>query len=66
MEACSARSSTGFTRKPNGSVFSARVGDAFELLGEQKLGERVVASPVPAGGRLFLRGDARLFCVVGP
>lgn len=54
-----------YAAREDGVVFTARVGDAFELLGEQKLGERVVASPVPAAGRLLLRGDARLFGVVG-
>ena len=41
------------------------VGNRFELLSENPMGERIVASPVPAADRLFLRGDAHLFCVGG-
>ena len=51
--------------REDGVVFSARVGDRFELLSENPMGERIVATPVPAGGRLYLRGDRHLFCIDG-
>jgi predicted membrane chloride channel (bestrophin family) len=51
--------------REDGVVFSARVGDRLELLSENPMGERIVATPVPAGGRLYLRGDRHLFCVDG-
>lgn len=51
--------------REDGVVFSARVGDRFELLSENPMGERIVATPVPAGGRLYLRGDRHLVCVGG-
>ncbi len=51
-----------YAAREDGLVFSARVGDRFELLGEHAMGERVIASPVPVGDRLFIRGDSHLFC----
>lgn len=52
-----------YAAREDGVVFAARVGEKFELLGESPLGERVVASPAPAAGHLFLRGDRHLFAV---
>jgi outer membrane protein assembly factor BamB len=54
-----------YAAREDGTVFSGRVGEGFELLGEHAFGERIVASPVPARKRLFLRGDEHLFCVGG-
>lgn len=54
-----------YAAREDGVVFAARVEDKFELLGENPMGERIVASPVPVGGRLLLRGDRHLFCVAG-
>lgn len=54
-----------YAAREDGVVFAARVGEAFEVLSENPMGERIVASPVPAAGRLLLRGDAHLFCVAG-
>jgi len=51
-----------FAAREDGMVFSGRVGERFELLGENPLGERIIGSPVPAGDRLLLRGDNHLFC----
>jgi outer membrane protein assembly factor BamB len=52
-----------YAAREDGAVFTARVGESFRLLGEHKMGERIVASPVPARGRLLLRGDEHLFCI---
>jgi outer membrane protein assembly factor BamB len=53
--------------REDGTVFTARAdGERFELLGENPMGERILATPVPVANRLFLRGDAHLFCVVAP
>ncbi|MFM8360431.1 MAG: PQQ-binding-like beta-propeller repeat protein, partial [Verrucomicrobiota bacterium] len=49
--------------REDGTIFSARVGPSFELLSENRLGERIIATPVAAAGRLYFRGDAHLFCV---
>lgn len=52
-----------YAAREDGTVFTARVQDRFELLGEHPMGERIVASPVPAANRLLLRGDDHLFCI---
>ncbi|MBK7999910.1 MAG: PQQ-like beta-propeller repeat protein [Verrucomicrobia bacterium] len=52
-----------FAAREDGTVFSARVEEKFELLGENPMDERVIASPVPGSNRLFIRGDKHLFCV---
>jgi outer membrane protein assembly factor BamB len=52
-----------YAAREDGMVFAARVEDRFELLGENPMGERIVATPVPAENRLFLRGDEHLFCI---
>ncbi|MCW5556380.1 MAG: PQQ-binding-like beta-propeller repeat protein [Verrucomicrobiae bacterium] len=52
-----------YAAREDGVVFAARVGERFEILSENPMGERLVASPVPATDRLLLRGDEHLFCV---
>jgi outer membrane protein assembly factor BamB len=52
-----------YAAREDGMVFTARVEDKFELLSENPMGERIVASPALANGRLLLRGDQHLFCV---
>lgn len=52
-----------YAAREDGTVFAARVGERFELLSENPMGERVIATPVPAAGKLLLiRGDEHLFC----
>ena len=52
-----------YAAREDGMVFAGRIGaEGFELLGENPMGERIVASPTPAGDRLFIRGDNHLFC----
>lgn len=48
-----------------GEVFVLRAGRAPEVLARNDLGERLLASPAIAQGRLFLRSDRTLFAV-GP
>lgn len=48
--------------REDGMVFVAKVGRSFELLAENAMEERIVASPVPVDGHLLLRGDEHLFC----
>ena len=52
-----------YAAREDGMVFAARVGEKFELLGENPLGERIIASPVPAGNCLLLRTDRHLYCI---
>ncbi|MFT5492173.1 MAG: outer membrane protein assembly factor BamB [Limisphaerales bacterium] len=52
-----------YATREDGVIFVASVDKRFELLSENNLGERVIASPVPVGNRLLLRGEKHLFCV---
>lgn len=54
-----------YAAREDGVVFVARVEGPFEVLAENPMGERIIASPVPVANRLFLRGEQHLFCV-GP
>lgn len=55
-----------YAAREDGRVFVARVAGGFELLAENNLGEQIIASPVPAGGRLLLRGAEHLFAIATP
>jgi outer membrane protein assembly factor BamB len=52
-----------YAAREDGVVFAARVGEKFELLGENPMGEHIIATPVPVGNRLLIRGDNHLFCL---
>jgi len=56
---------TLYGAREDGVIFVARVENQFELLSENPMGERIIASPVPVANRLFIRGDEHLFCVGG-
>jgi outer membrane protein assembly factor BamB len=47
----------------SGVITVVKLGDAFEELARNDLGENVVASPAIANGRVFIRGDRHLFCI---
>ncbi len=53
-----------YAGREDGVVFVVRAKAPFEVLSENPLGERLIASPVPLGGnRLLLRGEKHLVCV---
>lgn len=52
-----------YAAREDGMLFVAKVDRGFELLSENDMGERLIASPVPVGGKLLIRGDQHLFCV---
>jgi outer membrane protein assembly factor BamB len=52
-----------YAAREDGVVFVARIDGKFELLAQNSMGERLVASPVPVSNRLLLRGERNLFCV---
>lgn len=52
-----------YAAREDGTIFTARVENGFELLSESPMGERVVASPIVANNRLFIRGNSHLFCI---
>ena len=54
-----------YAPREDGVILVADVRDGFRFLGESNMGERVIASPVPVAGRLFIRGEKHLFCLGG-
>jgi outer membrane protein assembly factor BamB len=52
-----------YAARQDGAIFVAQVGDKFEMLAENRLGEQVIASPVAVSNRLFIRGEHHLFCI---
>jgi outer membrane protein assembly factor BamB len=54
-----------YAAREDGVVFVARIEGKFELLSENTMDERVIASPVPAFNHLLIRGEQHLFCVEG-
>lgn len=51
-----------YAAREDGKIFVADVTQGFQLLSEQDLGERVVASPIALDNHLFIRGEQHLFC----
>jgi outer membrane protein assembly factor BamB len=49
--------------REDGVAFVARVEEKFELLSENNMGERVIASPVALQNRVLVRGEKHLFCI---
>ena len=55
-----------YAPREDGIVFVAKIADGrLELLAENDMGESVIGSPIPAAGRVLLRGETHLFCVSG-
>jgi outer membrane protein assembly factor BamB len=52
-----------YAAREDGVVFVAKIDDRFELLAENNIGERVIASLIPADNRIFIRGQGHLFCI---
>lgn len=49
--------------REDGMMFVARVDGKFELLAENNMGERIIATPVLLGNRMLVRGEKNLFCL---
>ena len=52
-----------YTSREDGVVVVSRAAEGLELLSENDLEERLIASPVPVANRLLLRGERHLFCI---
>ncbi len=48
-----------------GTVFVFAAADRFELLAQNDMHEKVLATPAIAGGDLFLRTESHLYCIAG-
>jgi outer membrane protein assembly factor BamB len=49
--------------REDGGVFVAQVEGGYKLLSENKFPDRIIASVVPSGGRLLVRGESNLYCL---
>ena len=52
-----------YCAREDGVVFVTRAEGPLEILGENDLKERVIASPVPVSSRLLFRAEKHLFCI---
>lgn len=52
-----------YAAREDGVIFSARIGERFELLGENEMKEQILATPVPFDGKLLIRTSGHLICV---
>ena len=50
-----------YCAREDGQVFVVGIGNGFELLAENDMGEPILAAPVPIRGGLLLRGREHLF-----
>jgi outer membrane protein assembly factor BamB len=55
-----------YAPREDGVIYVARADGQFEVLAENKMNERIIASPVPLGNRLLIRGEQHLFCIAAP
>ena len=52
-----------YAPREDGVVFIASVANQkFQLLGERKMEEPVIGSPIPEDNRIFIRGEKNLYC----
>ena len=53
-----------YAPREDGTVFVASiVGDKFEVLSQNDMGESVIGSPIPAGNGILIRGEKHLFYI---
>lgn len=53
-----------YCTREDGLIFTVRLeDDGFELLGENDMGEPLIATPVPIDDKLIIRGSQHLFCI---
>ena len=50
----------------DGEILVVRAGEKLELLARNPMGERLMASPALAGGKLLVRGQHHLFAIAAP
>ncbi|HSU53901.1 MAG TPA: PQQ-binding-like beta-propeller repeat protein [Candidatus Dormibacteraeota bacterium] len=52
-----------YAAREDGTVFVASIAPNFGLLSENAMDEPIIASPIAADGRLFIRAEKHLFCI---
>jgi outer membrane protein assembly factor BamB len=55
-----------YAAREDGAIFVVNIDGSFKVLSENKMGEPVIASPVPVANRLLIRGEKHLFCIADP
>jgi outer membrane protein assembly factor BamB len=55
-----------YVSNDNGEVFVYPAAVEFQLLSRNPLGERVIATPAVADGKMYIRGATHLFCIGKP
>jgi outer membrane protein assembly factor BamB len=55
-----------YAAREDGTIFVVSLQGSHEVLAQNDMAERVVASPVPVDGRLLIRGEKHLFCIAPP
>lgn len=53
---------TLYAAREDGAVYVANIADGLKTLAETKLADRVIATPVPFGRQLLIRGESHLYC----
>lgn len=54
-----------YVAREDGAAYVVQVEGGFKLLSEGRFDDRVIASIVPAADRIFVRGEANLYCIGG-
>ncbi len=52
-----------YATREDGVIFVASIKDKFEVLSENDMKERIIATPVPVAGKLLIRGEENLYCI---
>lgn len=55
-----------YAAREDGVIFVVKIDGEFKVLSENKMGEPVIASPVPVANRLLIRGEKHLYCIAAP
>ena len=55
-----------YMAREDGKIYVAQIDGGFQLLAESKVADRVIASIVPSGSRLLIRGESNLYCFAAP
>jgi hypothetical protein len=52
-----------YAPREDGVLLVASLKNGFQVEAENDMGERLIASPVPIGNHLLIRGERHLWCI---
>lgn len=55
-----------YVARIDGTVFVAQIDGGFKVLAQNRMGEKIIAAPVPVANHILIRGERHLFCVAPP